>query len=800
MVLRCLPKAPRTVLQAISASLTPAATLTAKLPHLSTSAHLSTSGVNLETKPQPYPLSLPLLEPSFRPPVPIKALPMTGDDGGGLAQAVGSEYGLGPVIEQALTGHAPTQDGPQDPGDKVDNSPADGCHMVNESSTVASAHHGATPTDNVPEGGACQPGDEASAFGASLDSPHHGDTPTDNAWLKEDLPFQGPIEKMDRTPTATELASLLEKAISCAQVFSNIKNDNTSDGKHQSGPNNGNGTTDEVQFEVQPLEDPGPQVDTPNPEDGSETGHAGFNVHGSSCQTPEEPTPQGPQLSLGRLQGIVNNLRGFQGELLTAHSSPNVVAVSKRFYTTNRNSYGAEHEAAKAGQQAQKKQKKRDKSKLASSGRNSYESEHEAAKAGQQEEKKQKKRDKSKLDPKPKVVNGPATPGRTEDVDEPESRLIAGVEVDVVAQGGCTWIEVKNQELFTVDSVHWTGTEGSQGSQGIKGLKRQAKDLLEVAVAECNLRRWQAPSVVIFFPSGVDLGVERDLTAMGINVVAGPAPPPEPTTTNLDVTTMCALVSELCRAKSDDPIVEECVAVAQFQKLMDMFSGPKEQERWSKLLLSMEVYTPLSIAISKQEAQVGVVNEAVPTYEVPRRLAALEKVGALQKDVFGLGYTRRAMTVTANGNAVFQLGVGEGEDKIRKAHSLSAILAVCLHSKGNGSPTHLNAHTDTCNSLMLQLLEFCRDSNCSFVNPNEKMVCGVCGDPKHNRRTCIARKLDEAGATDKLKVQATRALMKKFVTEEALATAIEAGLDCALPGLGMSIKLGRYAWKFYKKA
>jgi len=45
------------------------------------------------------------------------------------------------------------------------------------------------------------------------------------------------------------------------------------------------------------------------------------------------------------------------------------------------------------------------------------------------------------------------------------------VEVDVVACDGLAWIEVKNQELFGVDSVHYAG------SNSYKGLKQQVSRL-----------------------------------------------------------------------------------------------------------------------------------------------------------------------------------------------------------------------------------------------------------------------------------------------------------------------------------
>ena len=35
-----------------------------------------------------------------------------------------------------------------------------------------------------------------------------------------------------------------------------------------------------------------------------------------------------------------------------------------------------------------------------------------------------------------------------------------GVEIDVVAQGGAWWVEVKSHERFGINSTHWAGRKG----------------------------------------------------------------------------------------------------------------------------------------------------------------------------------------------------------------------------------------------------------------------------------------------------------------------------------------------------
>lgn len=107
----------------------------------------------------------------------------------------------------------------------------------------------------------------------------------------------------------------------------------------------------------------------------------------------------------------------------------------------------------------------------------------------------------------------------------------------------CT--EVKNQELFGVQSGHFVG-----GSHG-KGLAEQVAHMLTVAAAPEQKRRGRSPQVVVFFPSGVDPEVAAALTKLGAKVANGPGSLAPlcgvvgNNVTNLDVTTLCALVSEV---------------------------------------------------------------------------------------------------------------------------------------------------------------------------------------------------------------------------------------------------------------
>jgi hypothetical protein len=110
---------------------------------------------------------------------------------------------------------------------------------------------------------------------------------------------------------------------------------------------------------------------------------------------------------------------------------------------------------------------------------------------------------------------------------------------------GACFAEVKNQELFGVQSGHFVG-----GSHG-KGLAEQVEQMLAVAGAPEHKRRGRSPQVVVFFPSGVDAEVAAALTGLGAKVANGPnslallCGVVANNVTNLDVTTLCALVSEV---------------------------------------------------------------------------------------------------------------------------------------------------------------------------------------------------------------------------------------------------------------
>jgi hypothetical protein len=85
-------------------------------------------------------------------------------------------------------------------------------------------------------------------------------------------------------------------------------------------------------------------------------------------------------------------------------------------------------------------------------------------------------------------------------------------EVDVVADGGKTWIDVKAVEPFGVESSNWKGKPGAGGGKAKKGLKAQAEDLCEAA--KNNPIDGTPPKVVYDFPIGVSEAVAKALKAI----------------------------------------------------------------------------------------------------------------------------------------------------------------------------------------------------------------------------------------------------------------------------------------------
>jgi hypothetical protein len=278
------------------------------------------------------------------------------------------------------------------------------------------------------------------------------------------------------------------------------------------------------------------------------------------------------------------------------------------------------------------------------------------------------------------------------------------VEVDVVAQNGALWIECKAEK-----------------GRVAAGLVQQALELQRVARAPCNLRPYGvAPRVCVFLTGKLGeteakLLEDAGITTLGVGGAHGstsldprsvlPPTPPPPTTANLDVTALFALVSEVSAAAGgsfmaflDDPAVREwaakkhqhaaCLnaeledplnlerqlrgfdrlvahpsALKRFEKILAAMGGPRERRRWEEEWRGrVEV---LSVPESRDER--AAARRA--------RVRGLERITKPQLDVFELGESATAKTFTANGRAV--LSAAE-QGVILDAHVHRAIWLVGL--------------------------------------------------------------------------------------------------------------------------
>jgi hypothetical protein len=303
------------------------------------------------------------------------------------------------------------------------------------------------------------------------------------------------------------------------------------------------------------------------------------------------------------------------------------------------------------------------------------------------------------------------------------------VEADVVAHGGAAWIEVKCQEQFGADSAHAVA------------LREQLRGMLAAAAAPQNFYRWRPPAVAFFSPSPISEDVASSVRALGVTVISGaggaltlrgfmprtyttlsahggmprrcrsfanstpatdaarladaeaalrsglPPPPPPPDAVNLDVTTLCALVSEVSHRPPGDaaidawaartvhwrtcaaaeaaspllaelsaflavgrPLLASPCAVAQFELLLGQFGGVSERARWAALKAGRLRVVDHAAAAATTAAQLGA--DGAHARDVAARMMRLPGLGAPQLAVFSLGELARATTLTANGASV----------------------------------------------------------------------------------------------------------------------------------------------------
>jgi len=284
-------------------------------------------------------------------------------------------------------------------------------------------------------------------------------------------------------------------------------------------------------------------------------------------------------LEVEKVQGIINNIRGLVSELQAMHEAPGVVAVQKKFRGPGGSLAGGLRAAAAPSSPSstaniQQQQQQQHIEEAGGAATTSPAAGSPASRADAD-------------------ARAPAPPLAAAAAAAP-----ASVEVDVVAHNGMTWIESKGVQVFGLGSNRWGGTQG---------LKQQVAAMLAVAAAPGCAVRYRAPRVVVYCPLGADADVVAELEGMGATVAVGigegfcgglglglrarrrgwdesslwfvldaqlqsalplcpllttgslanlPEPHPPPSCTNLDTTTLCALVSEVSHRPASDPVLE----------------------------------------------------------------------------------------------------------------------------------------------------------------------------------------------------------------------------------------------------
>ncbi|GAX81285.1 hypothetical protein CEUSTIGMA_g8717.t1 [Chlamydomonas eustigma] len=520
--------------------------------------------------------------------------------------------------------------------------------------------------------------------------------------------FKGSLDKMERTPTLQELRDILsccvEMALDLAKYNANIDNVDRVLRRIRG----------DLAFVVKCLEASHiTDVSEPLKLQQSSEQTESLIITGQSFKDQEIQTLEGQtelqnenvmvredqkigaDVARSKIQGIVNNIRGFQGELLAAHAAPGVVGLMKRFSISKEEAAQLSSTLSQEDSGSQRKRMRLQPENLgtttkcpsldsANASLDSANVSTSFSSSGPMVERPQDDIDRLQSS-STASASGALSDWCTEKLLKGKKKL--EVEVDVIAQDGSAWIEVKSQEIFGLESIHWTG------APTVKGLQQQVQELLLVAQCERHWRRWTAPRIVLFFPSGTDDGVKHKLQAMGILVAEGvdalttlPPAPAAPRVANLDVTTMCALVSEVCHAELEDlrleawsernihwrecwleernesrvmmligPTVEAAEtlvasvdAINQFMKLLQQFGGPTERVRWEALYERLTIHpSSISAEVKDQLFEPKPGNCSFMT----DRVSNLKKVTELQRTVFGLGDALQAVTLTANGSA-----------------------------------------------------------------------------------------------------------------------------------------------------
>ncbi|XP_058456440.1 UPF0415 protein C7orf25 homolog [Malaya genurostris] len=234
------------------------------------------------------------------------------------------------------------------------------------------------------------------------------------------------------------------------------------------------------------------------------------------------------------------------------------------------------------------------------------------------------------------------------------------LRVDIVADGGATWIKViaRNPKSLS-DAVH------GRTSYGSKSILEQAEEYVEAA--ESNPHMFKPPRVVFRFLSNIDDELVSELQQIGVTVLvlqtSQPVPRTETATVkclNLDITTLIAYISSMTngsahweynepllteqarweREKPIKPLLDQyfhgkelicCeTAYASFNEILSILGGPNEKSRAEELFRRVRVLADVPLPQEMKHIKVG------------------GKIKPRSLQIFAFGLIHEAITVTSN--------------------------------------------------------------------------------------------------------------------------------------------------------
>ncbi|XP_055544156.1 UPF0415 protein C7orf25 homolog [Wyeomyia smithii] len=234
------------------------------------------------------------------------------------------------------------------------------------------------------------------------------------------------------------------------------------------------------------------------------------------------------------------------------------------------------------------------------------------------------------------------------------------LRIDIVADGGATWIKViaRNPKSLS-DAVH------GRTSYGSKSILEQAAEYQEAA--ECYPHMFKPPRVVFRFLSNIDCELIAELETIGVTVLTLQTSQPVPRaevacvkSVNLDITTLIAYVSAMTNGSAhweyNEPLLTEqarweretpikpllddyfdgkeliCCETAynSFNEILSILGGDGEKLRASELFQRVRVLPDVELPDEMRNIRVG------------------GKIKPRSLQIFAFGLIHEAITVTSN--------------------------------------------------------------------------------------------------------------------------------------------------------